>query len=129
MNTLNDYVDSITSTEAPARPAPRPIRAGITGIGGMFAEPDQPAHSGRREPVQLNLERVFYITEGPNAGGIRHDWSRWEYVTDTNGDPCAVRLIWTADHAIELRGKDAFNFLRLVQDRNSVLFGKRTVQA
>lgn len=109
-----------------------PIKGGIRAVGGMFVAPDADPGRPENKPVQLDRSRVFYITEGDDAGGLRHDWRRWRYAYDAEGAMSGVEVIWDASDSVTLTGKDAYNFLRLVQDRNAHYFSRaprRTFQA
>lgn len=122
----------------PERPVelPRPIRRtefGREAPRARQASPDagkQPARPEKRGPVTIDESRVFYVTQGPDAGGIRHNWKRWRYITE--GDSItAVEVIYaeertkdgqTLTDSVTLVGADAWNFLRLVDDRNQSAF-------
>lgn len=86
----------------------------------------RPERSG---PVRIDETRVFYVTGGPDAGGLRHDWKRWRYI-NADGQMVGVEVIYaesrsvngTFTDSVELYGPDAFNFLKLVEDRNSSHF-------
>lgn len=141
---IGQYVDhNVTDTP--------PIRTGR--IGGGFANNDtQPAQPPRREErsrysrdnnhynnprekksestkTSIDPNGTFFVTEGKSRGGIRMDWTRWYYVEHPmTNQITGVNLIYKGleDH-VELVGKDAYNFLRIVGDRTADVFSRPVV--
>lgn len=120
------------NTYGDTEPAPH-TRVGI--VTGGFASDEAPSRrprSQRRgergETTQssgINPNGTFFITEGDSQGGMKMSWETWRYYRVKEGAPIsAVDVIFPSNRAVRLVGKDAYNFLKIVGDRNAEAFSR-----
>ena len=93
---------------------------------------DEPARIPALQRGTLDSQRLFFVQLGEDEGGIRMNWRKWRYVRSAAGAITAVDVIYE-EHKddqgqvlsvdkVTLVGKDAYNFLRVVGDRNADAF-------
>ncbi|GAA5500410.1 hypothetical protein Dxin01_00131 [Deinococcus xinjiangensis] len=129
---------------------------GQTDFTALQGGVEHPAPKREKKPERRPIDqtRTFFVTSGPDRGGIRQNWNRWRLVyigamgirmdpvPSTLGEqvPNAVELIWSeikspngsviATDSVTLQGADAYNFLKTVGDANANLFDRpRRIQA
>lgn len=73
----------------------------------------------------IDPNKTFFITEGDRQGGMRMSWETWEYVRQADGQIVKVALIFPSGRIVHLTGKDAYNFLKIVGDRNAEVFSRQ----
>lgn len=131
------------NTYGDTEPAPH-TRVGIITGGFASDEAPQTAPASRRyaasrprqdrpdrrerETAQnagINPNGTFFITEGSSQGGMKMNWETWRYHRVEEGAAIsAVDVVFPSNRTVRLIGKDAYNFLKIVGDRNAEAFSR-----
>lgn len=77
--------------------------------------PKPRAGKSDRDPVELDVNRLFYVSEGAELGGLRHTWRRYRVNVRTR----SVTIIWDDNDTLLLQGEDAHDFLKIVRDKHA----------
>lgn len=92
-----------------------------------------PPASKQNAAFRIDTDRIFHVTKGEDEGGIRHTWHRYRLVraegeidpmNPTEAPPVGVEIIYSKEDKVMLEDSDAYNFLKMVKDRNAVHFDK-----
>lgn len=71
-----------------------------------------------KAPFSVDDTRVFYRETSKYRGGMRMNWVDYRVDLDTR----SVLVIYAGGHTVELSGRDAATFLRIVRDKDSQTF-------
>jgi hypothetical protein len=71
-----------------------------------------------KAPFSVDDTRVFYRETSKHRGGMRMNWVDYQVCLDTR----TVNVIYAGGHEVELSGRDAGTFLRIVRDKDSQTF-------
>lgn len=76
----------------------------------------------------IQKERMFYFQDPSSIkGGMKMDWNAWSIISGPDFDsPKHVLVKWEGGLSVKLHGVDAFNFLKIVRDKNVRDFAPKT---
>lgn len=108
-------------------------RSGEAGTDHARPDPRKPVVT-RTSREEINPDKTFFVSKGVDEGGIRQNWSRWRLMRSPTDAVTAVEVVYAEyrdaqgrvimSDKVTLTTADAYNFLKLVGDRNFEAFAK-----